>query len=97
MAENLLNQNFKVAAPNTVWVSDISYIPTNEGWLYLASVVDLYSKDVVGMAMNSIMPKELVIQALKRAIGRERPSKGLIHHFRPGGSICQLCLSRPAS
>lgn len=84
VAENLLNQNFQAAAPNTVWVSDISYIPTNEGWLYLASVVDLYSKDVVGLAMNSTMTKELVIQALKQAIGRERPSKGLIHHSDRG-------------
>ena len=84
VAENLLNQNFQTSAPNTVWVSDISYIPTGEGWLYLASVVDLCSKDVVGIAMNSTMTKELVIQALKQAIGREHPLKGLIHHSDRG-------------
>lgn len=84
VAENLLNQNFHTEAPNTVWLSDISYIPTDEGWLYLAGVVDLCSKDVVGLAMNSTMNKELAIQALNQAIGRERPSEGLIHHSDRG-------------
>lgn len=84
VVENLLNQDFQTSAPNTVWISDISYIPTGEGWLYLASVVDLCSKDVVGIAMNRTMTKELVIQALKQAIGREHPSKGLIHHSDRG-------------
>ncbi len=84
VAENLLNQDFHVESPNTVWVSDISYIPTGEGRLYLASVVDLCSKDVVGLAMDSTMTKELVIQALNQAIGRERPFEGLIHHSDRG-------------
>ena len=84
VAGNLLNQNFHAEAPNTVWLSDISYIPTDEGWLYLAGVVDLCSKDVVGLAMNRTMTKELVIQALNQAIGRERPSEGLIHHSDRG-------------
>jgi putative transposase len=84
VAENLLNQNFHAEAPNKVWLSDISYIPTDEGWLYLAGVVDLCSKDVVGMAMNSTMTKELAIQALNQAIGREHPCEGLIHHSDRG-------------
>ena len=84
VAENLLNQDFHAQAPNTVWLSDISYIPTGEGWLYLAGVVDLCSKDVVGLAMDKTMTKELVIQALNQAIGRERPARGLIHHSDRG-------------
>ena len=84
VAENLLNQNFHAEAPNTVWLSDISYIPTDEGWLYLVGVVDLCCKDVVGLAMNSTMTTELAIQALNQAIGRERPSEGLIHHSDRG-------------
>lgn len=84
VAENLLNRNFHSDAPNTVWVSDISYIPTDEGWLYLAGVIDLCSKDVVGMAMDKTMTKELAIQALKQAIGRERPGAGLLHHSDRG-------------
>jgi putative transposase len=71
VAENLLNQNFHA-------------IPTDEGWLYLAGVVDLCSKDVVGMAMNRTMTKELAIQALNQAIGREHPCEGLIHHSDRG-------------
>ncbi len=84
VAENLLNQDFHAQAPNTVWLSDISYIPTGEGWLYLASVVDLCSKDVVDLAMDTTITKELVIRALNQAIGRERPYQGLIHHSDRG-------------
>ncbi|MBC9785953.1 IS3 family transposase [Heliobacterium chlorum] len=88
VAENLLNQNFKVDAPNKVWVSDITYIPTEEGWSYVATVKDLFHKGIVGWAIGSTMTRELVIQALKSAIQRHRPTAGLIHHSDRGSQYC---------
>jgi putative transposase len=84
VAENLLNQNFSVSEPNKVWVSDISYIATDEGWLYLAAIKDLFNKEIVGWAMDSTMTKGLVIQALKQALKRHRPKAGAIHHSDRG-------------
>lgn len=84
VAENLLNQNFKVSKANEVWVADITYIPTDEGWLYLAGVVDLYHKQVIGWSMDSTMTKELVIKALNQAILRAKPVAGVIHHSDRG-------------
>lgn len=88
VAENLLNQNFKVDKPNEVWVCDISYIWTDEGWDYLATVKDLFHKEIVGWAVSSTMTRELVIQALKNAIQRHRPPVGLIHHSDRGVQYC---------
>ena len=84
MADNLLQQNFNVLNPNEIWVSDISYIGTDEGWLYLAIVKDLFNKEVVGTAMGSSMAKELVIKAMQQAVQRHRPKAGLIHHSDRG-------------
>lgn len=84
VADNILKQDFTAPKPNQIWVADITYIPTDEGWLYLAAIVDLYNKKVVGWAMDSTMTKQLCIDALKQAIGRQRPSKGLIHHSDRG-------------
>ncbi|SHF52217.1 putative transposase [Desulforamulus putei DSM 12395] len=84
VAENLLNQNFKVNQPNKVWVSDITYVPTDEGWLYFAAIIDLCHKKVVGWSMDSTMTKELVINALEQAVHRARPPKGVIHHSDRG-------------
>jgi putative transposase len=84
VAPNLLNRNFIVDAPNKAWVSDITYIPTEEGWLYLASVVDLYSRMVVGWSTGECMTKELAMDALKMAIRQRKPSAGLIHHSDRG-------------
>ena len=70
--------------PNQVWVADITYIHTDEGWLYLAAVVDLFNRKVVGWAMDSTMTKELVASALKQAIGRHNPPAGIIHHSDRG-------------
>lgn len=81
---NLLNQEFQVDAPGKVWVGDITYIHTNEGWLYLATIMDLYSRRILGWHMSHRMTKELVILALKRAIGRQKPTEGLIHHSDRG-------------
>ncbi|WP_274379447.1 IS3 family transposase [Alkalihalobacterium alkalinitrilicum] len=84
VSENILNRKFQVDQPNRFWVTDITYISTNEGWLYLASVMDLYSRKIVGWAMDKTMTKELVINALKMAYKRQRPKPGLIHHSDRG-------------
>jgi transposase InsO family protein len=84
IAPNLLNRQFKVDAPNRVWVADITYIRTYEGWLYLAAVIDLFSRKVVGWSMSNTIDSELAISALKMAIKRRRPPKGLMHHTDRG-------------
>lgn len=88
VAPNLLEQHFKVEAPNLAWVSDITYLSTNEGWLYLAGLKDLYSGELVGYAMSERMTKELVMQALIRAVAAKRPAAGLIHHSDRGSQYC---------
>jgi len=85
VAPNLLDQKFYAAAPNQVWVSDITYIPTGQGWLYLATVLDLYSRKIVGWSMSEKIDRHLVIAALNMATERRRPSRGLIHHSDRGG------------
>ena len=82
--DNILNRQFKVLAPNQVWVTDITYIATGEGWLYLASVMDLYSRKIVGWATGARMTRELVIDALELAYHRRKPEPGLIHHSDRG-------------
>jgi putative transposase len=84
VAPNLLDRQFTVAAPNMVWLADISYIPTREGWLYLAVVLDLHSRQVVGWAMDEEMPQELTLAALDMALKRRRPLPGLMHHSDRG-------------
>jgi len=80
VAENLLNQDFTTARPGQVWVTDITYIPTQEGWLYLAGVKDVHTGEIVGYAMGARMTQELTGQALIRAVKHQRPAPGLIHH-----------------
>jgi putative transposase len=84
VAPNLLNQCFEVSEPNRVWVADITYIPTLEGWLYLACLLDLCSRVVVGWSMAATMTSELVKDALRMALGRRSPPRGLIHHSDRG-------------
>jgi putative transposase len=84
IAPNHVNQNFTVDAPNKTWVSDISYIATREGWLYLAVVLDLFSRKVVGFSMSSRMQTDLIKRALQQAIINRNPEKGLIHHSDRG-------------
>jgi putative transposase len=84
VSENVLDRQFKVSKPNQSWVTDITYIPTNEGWLYLASVMDLYSRKIVGWSMDKTMTKELVMDSLKMAYKRQKPAKGLVHHSDRG-------------
>lgn len=84
IAENLLNRQFQPARPNTAWVADITYIRTRSGWLYLAAVLDLYSRKIVGWAMASNMAAELVCAALQMAITQRNPAAGLIVHSDRG-------------
>lgn len=84
VAPNLLERNFSVDEPNKIWVTDISYIWTWEGWLYLAFVMDLFSRGVVGMAMSNRITDDLTQNALKQAVGRRNPQSGLIHHSDRG-------------
>jgi len=83
-APNLLNREFSAALPNQKWVSDITYIDTSEGWLYLASILDLHSRRVVGWAMSEQMDAALVNQALRMASIHRQPSAGLLHHSDRG-------------
>ena len=84
IADNLLDQTFLATRPNQIWLADITYIPTDEGWLYLATVLDLFSRKVVGWAMRDHMRQELTIAALTMAIQRQRPAPRLIHHSDRG-------------
>lgn len=84
VANNILDRQFKVERPNTHWVGDISYVWTNEGWLYLATVIDLYSRAVVGWSVNGTMTSKLVEDALLEAIWKRKPSKDLIFHSDRG-------------
>lgn len=81
---NELNRQFTVTAPNRAYVSDITYVWTQEGWLYLAVVLDLYSRKVVGWSMSSRMKADLVCDALKMAIWQRKPKRGLIVHSDRG-------------
>ena len=74
IAPNLIARDFTAAAPNRVWLADITYIPTAEGWLYLAAVMDLFSRKIVGWAMRNHMRVELVLAALTMAVRQQRPS-----------------------
>lgn len=84
VAENLLNRQFNPEQPNQVWGTDITYIWTQQGWLYLAVVIDLYSRRVVGWSLNKTMDTALVIRALMMAINLRKPPPGLLHHSDRG-------------
>jgi putative transposase len=88
VARNLLNRQFRVYEPNKVWVSDITYIPTDEGWLYMAGHKDLFHGEIVGYAMADRMTKNLISESLFRAVWAKRPGKGLIHHSDRGSQYC---------
>jgi len=84
VADNLLDRQFDAQAPNERWVADITYIPTREGWLYLAAVEDLYSRMVVGWSMADTMTSRLVVDALEMAVQRRLPDEGLLAHSDRG-------------
>jgi transposase InsO family protein len=88
VAENLLHQQFEATGPNEIWLSDITYIPTEEGWLYLAAHKDLFTGEMVGYAMGNRITKNLVSQSLVKAVAAKRPGAGLIHHSDRGRQYC---------
>lgn len=88
VAPNLLAQNFESTRPNETWLTDITYVATDEGWLYLAGVKDLYTCELVGYALGSRMTKDLVGRALFQAVAAKRPTPGLIHHSDRGSQYC---------
>jgi putative transposase len=84
VAENVLDRKFDVDAPDVAWVTDITYVWTDEGWLYLAAILDLFSRRVVGHAMSERIDRALVLEALRNAVGRRVPAAGLLHHSDRG-------------
>lgn len=96
IAENVLNRDFTAQDVNQKWAADLTYLWTQEGWLYLAAVLDLFSRRVVGWALADHMREELVEDALRMALGRRRPSQGLLHHSDRGVQYAsrayQVCL-----
>jgi putative transposase len=85
---NLVKRDFNVNNPNEVWVTDITYIRTSEGWLYLSCVMDLYSRKIVGWSIEDNMKTELVVKSLMRALVTRQPLGGLIHHSDRGSQYC---------
>jgi putative transposase len=96
VADDLVKRQFRPARPNQLWVADVTYLRTWEGWLYLAAVQDAYSRAIVGWSMADHMRKELVIDALQMAVHRRRPAPGLIHHSDQGSQYVSLALGQAA-
>lgn len=88
VAPNLLERNFSPEKPNQTWASDITYVWTSEGWLFLAVIVDLFSRQVVGWSLDKTMTKELVCSALRQAYFRRKPGTGLVFHSDRGSQYC---------
>lgn len=84
VADNVLDRQFEPEVPNQAWAADVTYVWTREGWLYLAVIMDLFSRRIVGFSMQKTMERSLVIEALKMALGRRRPEAGLLHHSDRG-------------
>ena len=95
-ATDLVERQFRPDRPNVLWVADITYLRTGEGWLYLAAVQDAYSRQIVGWAMATHMRATLVLDALKMALARRRPPPGLIHHSDQGSQYVSLAFGRAA-
>lgn len=96
VCDDLLDRNFLSSAPNRLWVADITYLRTWEGWLYLAAVQDLYSRKIVGWSMTDRMRTELVTDALGMALDRRSPDRGLIHHSDQGSQYVSLTFGQKA-
>ena len=88
IAQNLLNRNFAADKPNQKWAGDISYVWTHEGWLYLAVILDLHSRRVIGWAISNRLKRDLAVRALDMAIALRQPPKGCIHHTDRGSQYC---------
>lgn len=96
IAPNVLERNFEATAPNQKWLADMTYVPTDEGWLYLALVLDLFARKLVGWAMSETMPQELTLEALQVAMGWRDPNPGLLTHHSDRGSQYAAKLYRDA-
>ena len=88
VAPNLLARNFSPAKPNQTWAGDITYVWTREGWLFLAVIVDLFSRQIVGWSLDKTMTRELVLSALRQAYFRRKPGTGLVFHSDRGSQYC---------
>ena len=93
-APDLLRRDFIAAQPNKVWLADITYIPTQEGFLYLAFILDAHSRKIVGWSMDSHMRTELVVDALQMAVWRRKPSAGLVHHSDRGAQYTAISFGK---
>ena len=96
VADDLVQRDFTPAAPNVLWVADITYLRTWEGWLYLAAIQDAYSRRIVGWSMADHMRSELVVDALQMALARRRPGPGLVHHSDQGSQFVSLAFGQAA-
>ena len=96
VADDLVKRRFRPAAPDVLWVADITYLRTWEGWLYLAAVQDAYSRRIVGWSMAEHMRSELVVDALQMALHRRRPGPGLVHHSDQGSQFVSLAFGQKA-
>jgi putative transposase len=88
VAENLLNRNWSTTGPNQKWVTDVTYVWTQEGWLYLATVMDLYSRAIIGWALNNNLETTLISEALQKALWKRKFPKGVLVHSDRGSQYC---------
>jgi len=93
-APDLVKRDFTAAKPDQTWVADITYLPTHEGWLFLAAVMDLYSRKIVGWSMRDDLEAPLVVDALSMAIARRKPKPGLVHHSDRGSQYTSIAMGR---
>jgi len=93
-APDLVNRDFRASGPNETWVADITYVPTYEGWLFLAAVMDLYSRKIVGWSMREDLEAPLVVDAISMAITRRKPKPGLVHHSDRGSQYTSIAMGR---
>jgi transposase InsO family protein len=94
VAPDLVKRNFTASGPDQLWVADITYVPTDEGWLYLATVLDAWSRRIVGWAMADRVQTDLVVEALNMAVWNRRPAVGVVHHSDRGAKYTSLTFSR---
>lgn len=94
VAANVLNQQFTADRPNQIWLGDITYLATAEGWLYLAVLLDLYSRKIVGWSMQKTLKRQLVIDTFRMAFRKQRPQPGLLHHSDQGSQYASTDYQR---
>jgi putative transposase len=93
-APDLVKRDFTASGPDQLWVADMTYVTTGEGWLYLATVLDVWSRRVVGWAMGDMLRAELVVDALNMAVWNQQPAKGVVHHSDRGAQYTSLAFTR---